>query len=220
MRQATLAMRGVQRKFWERHMARGRVRYLALLTAIYGLTLMSSVMAGGDAPQRFRIDPLASRVWFDADARLSSFRGETPQVNGSWRFWPSAPPQIADARVSIDAASLATGNAERDADMRQEFLEVTQFPTIEFAVTELLTPQPAVNPAEWDLILQGRLTVHGVTREVKVPTTVSLGADRLTARGQVRLDMRDYNIRVPRLFFVPMKSEVLVGFEVVARPER
>jgi hypothetical protein len=32
--------------------------------------------------------------------------------------------------------------------------------------------------------------------------------------------MRDYNIRVPRLFFVPMKSEVLVGFEIVARPER
>jgi hypothetical protein len=30
--------------------------------------------------------------------------------------------------------------------------------------------------------------------------------------------MRDYNIRVPRLFLIPMKSEVLVGFEVVARP--
>jgi polyisoprenoid-binding protein YceI len=115
---------------------------------------------------------------------------------------------------------LATGNAERDADMRQEFLEVAQFPSIEFVVTDLLTPQPTVNPAGWDLILQGRLTIHGVTRVVKVPTTVSSGADRITAQGQVHLDMRDYNIRVPRLFFVPMKSEVLVGFEIVARPER
>ena len=193
---------------------------LSVMTAIWGFTLISAVMAGGDAPQRFRIDPAPSRVWFDADARLSSFRGETQQMNGAWRLWPSAPPQIADARVIIDAASLVTGNAERDADMRQDFLEVTKFPSIEFTVIDLLTPRPAANPAEWDIILQGRLTVHGVTREVKVPTTVGLKADHLVARGQVRLDMRDYNIRVPRLFFVPMKSDVLVGFEVVARPER
>jgi polyisoprenoid-binding protein YceI len=192
---------------------------LPVMTALWGLILSSAVMAGGDTPQRFRIDPAASRVWFDADARLSSFRGETQQVNGAWRLWPSAPPQIADARVTIDAASLATGNAERDADMRQDFLEVTTFPSIEFIVSELLTPRPAANPAEWDVILQGRLTVHGVTREVKVPTTVGLWVDHLMARGQVRLDMREYNIRVPRLFFVPMKSDVLVGFEVVARPE-
>jgi polyisoprenoid-binding protein YceI len=212
-------MRWAQRQLWQRSTGRGRVRDLSVMTAICGLTLISAVMAGGDAPQRFRIDPLPSRVWFDADARLSSFRGETQQVNGSWRLWPSAPPQIAEARVTIDAASLVTGNAERDADMRQEFLEVAKFPSIEFTVTDLLTPRPAASQGEWDLILQGRLTVHGVTREVKVPLTVGLRADHLTARGQVRLDMRDYNIRVPRLFLVPMKSEVLVGFEVVARPE-
>jgi polyisoprenoid-binding protein YceI len=193
---------------------------LLVMTSIWGLALISAVMAGGDAPQRFRIDSAASRVWFDADARLSSFRGETQQVNGSWRLWPSAPPQIADARVIIDAASLVTGNAERDADMRQDFLEVTKFPSIEFIVIDLLTPRPAANPAEWDLILQGRLMVHGVTREVMVDTNVGLWVDQLMDRGLVGLDMRDYNIRVPRLFFVPMKSDVLVGFEVVARPER
>jgi polyisoprenoid-binding protein YceI len=220
VRQATLMSRGTPQRFWRKPTGQRRVRFLAIVTVIGGLIPMSAAIAGEDAPQWFRIDPLASRVWFDADARLSSFRGETQQVDGSWRQWPGVPPRIADARVSIAAASLATGNAERDADMRQDFLEVATFPTIEFAVTDLLTPQPTVNPAEWDLILRGKLTVHGVTREVQVPTTVSLGAGRLTARGQVHLDMRDYNIRVPRLFLVPMKSEVLVGFDVVARPER
>jgi polyisoprenoid-binding protein YceI len=220
VRQTTLTRRGALQRLWRKQTGQQHVRFMAIVTVIGGLILMNAAMAGEDAPQWFRIDPLASRVWFDADARLSSFRGETQQVDGSWRQWPGVPPRIADARVSIAAASLATGNAERDADMRQDFLEVATFPTIEFTVTDLLTPQPTVNPAEWDLILRGKLTVHGVTREVQVPTTVSLGADRLTARGQVHLDMRDYNIRVPRLFLVPMKSEVLVGFDIVARPER
>jgi hypothetical protein len=62
--------------------------------------------------------------------------------------------------------------------------------------------------------------VHGVTRDIKVPMTVSLAAERVTARGQMYLDMRDYHIRVPRLLLIPMKSEVLVGFEVVARRDR
>jgi hypothetical protein len=55
---------------------------------------------------------------------------------------------------------------------------------------------------------------------VQVPTTVSLAPHGITARGQIYLDMRDFNIRVPRLLLIPMKSEVLVGFEVLARPER
>jgi hypothetical protein len=69
-------------------------------------------------------------------------------------------------------------------------------------------------------VLQAQLTVHGTTRDVQVPATVSLAAERVTARGQIHLDMRDYKIRVPRVLLIPMQSEVLVGFEVVARPAR
>jgi hypothetical protein len=53
-----------------------------------------------------------------------------------------------------------------------------------------------------------------------VPTTVNLAGERVTAEGRVRLDMRDYHIRVPRLLLIPMKSDVLVGFQVVAQPVR
>jgi polyisoprenoid-binding protein YceI len=177
-------------------------------------------IAGSDAPVRFRIDPAESRVWFDADARLHSFRGETQKITGYFTLRQNSSPQIADALVTIDAASLETGNRDRDADMRQDFLEVARFPTIEFRVVELLTPRSSATQTGWDVVLQGKLTVHGTTRDVKVPTTVSLTAERVTARGQLHLDIRDYNIRVPRLLVIPMKSEVLVGFEVAAHPAR
>ena len=180
----------------------------------------SVARAASDAPLRFHLDPAESRVWFDADARLHSFRGETHQLTGRFTLQRRSPPQLADATVTIEAASLATGHPERDADMRQDFLEVERFPTIEFRVDELLTPQAAADDGTWDVVLQGQLTVHGVTRDVKVPTTVSIADGRVTARGRLHMDMQAYNIRVPRLFLVPMKSEVLVGFAVVARPVR
>jgi polyisoprenoid-binding protein YceI len=178
------------------------------------------VMAGGDGAVQFRLHPPESRVWFDADARLHSFRGETQQLTGNFTLQADPTPQLANATVTIDAAGLDTGHPERNADMRQDFLEVERFPTIEFRVSEVLTPQPTGNPGGWDVVLSGHLTVHGITREVKVPTTVTLATEQVTARGQTHLDMRDFKIRVPRLLFIPMHSEVLVGFEVVARPLR
>jgi polyisoprenoid-binding protein YceI len=161
--------------------------------------------------------PAQSRVWFDADARLHRFRGETQQLIGRFTIERRSPPQLADAVVSIGAASLTTGHPERDADMRRDFLEVDRFPTIEFRVDKVLTPQAAADEGTWDLVLQGMLTLHGVSREIKVPTTVNLADGHLTGRGQIHLDMQAFNIRVPRLWLIPMKSEVLVGFEIVAQ---
>jgi polyisoprenoid-binding protein YceI len=177
-------------------------------------------LAGSDLPRQFRIAPDESRVWFDADARLHSFRGQTQNIVGYFTLQQRSPPRISDATVTIEAASLETGNRDRDADMRKDFLEVERFPTIELHAVDLPMARPAADEASWDLVLQAKLTVHGTTRDVKVPTNVSLAADRITARGQIHLDMRDYNIHVPRLLLIPMKSEVLVGFEVVARPDK
>jgi polyisoprenoid-binding protein YceI len=196
------------------------IRAAFMLVLISLGSVSSSASAGSDAAVQFHLQAPESRVWFDADARLHSFRGETQQLAGNFTLQPGPPPQLADASVTIDAASLDTGHPERNADMRQDFLEVGRFPTIEFRVGELLAPRPTGQPASWDLVLQGKLTVHGITRDVKVPMTVTLAAEQVTARGQTHLDMRDYNIRVPRLWLIPMHSEVLVGFEVVARPVR
>jgi polyisoprenoid-binding protein YceI len=196
------------------------IRAAFMLVLIAREIVSGIALAAGDVPVRFDLDPAESRVWFDADARLHSFRGETQQLVGRFTLQRRSPPQLTEATVTIQAGGLATGHPERDADMRQDFLEVERFPTIDFRVDELLTPQAAAGDGAWDLVLQGKLTVHGVTRDVGVPTTVNITGERATARGRIRLEMREFNIRVPRLLLIPMKSEVLVGFEVVARPVR
>ena len=40
----------------------------------------SVALAASDAPMLFRLEPAESRVWFNADARLHSFRGETNEI--------------------------------------------------------------------------------------------------------------------------------------------
>ena len=63
----------------------------------------------------------------------------------------------------IDAASVHTGNEQRDQHVRSaDFLDVEKYPSIEFTSTEL---------RDFDgesFILVGELTLHGVTRTVQL----------------------------------------------------
>ncbi len=65
----------------------------------------------------------------------------------------------------IDAASLHTGNEQRDRHVRSgDFLDVERYPTIEFASTQV---------RDFDgesCTLVGQLTLHGVTRTVQLQT--------------------------------------------------
>ena len=194
------------------------IRSLFLLLLISAGLLRGVTPAGGLPPLQFHIVPSESRVWFDADAPLHSFRGQTQDLSGAFTLQQTSPPQISEAKVVINAASLKTGNSDRDADMRRDFLEVARFPTIDLHVGSVQAAESAAGGASWDVVLHAQLTVHGTTRRVQVPVTVDLAAERVRARGQVHLDMRDFNIRVPRVLLIPMKSQVLVGFDVIARP--
>jgi polyisoprenoid-binding protein YceI len=195
------------------------VQSLFLLLLISTGLLCGVTPAGSLSPQ-FHIVPSESRVWFDADAPLHSFRGQTQDLSGAFTLQQTSPPQISEAKVVINAASLKTGNSDRDADMRRDFLEVARFPTIDLHVGSVQAAESAASGASWDVVLHAQLTVHGTTRRVQVPATVDLAAERVRAQGQVHLDMRDFSIRVPRVLLIPMKSQVLVGFDVIARPTR
>jgi polyisoprenoid-binding protein YceI len=190
------------------------------LLLVISAGLLCGVTPAGTLPTQFHIVPSESRVWFDADAPLHSFRGQTQDLSGAFTLQQTSPPQISEAKVTVNAASLKTGNSERDADMRRDFLEVERFPSIELHVGAVQAAPSAAGETGWDVVLHAQLTVHGTTRSVRVPATVDLAAERVRARGQVHLDMRDFNIRVPRVLLIPMKSQVLVGFDVVARPAR
>ena len=63
--------------------------------------------------------------------------------------------------VQIDANSIDTGNAQRDTHLRSaDFLDVEQFPTLRFQSTRV------ENAGAERFRVVGKLTLHGVTREV------------------------------------------------------
>ena len=68
-------------------------RVACMLGLIAWGVVYSVAFAASDAPMLFRLDPAESRVWFNADARLHSFRGETQQLTGRFTLQQLTPPQ-------------------------------------------------------------------------------------------------------------------------------
>lgn len=70
-------------------------------------------------------------------------------------------------RVSIDAATVNTENEKRDDHLRNEdFFHVEEYPVISFE-------SHSIQKTDGGFITSGKLSMHGVTREVEIPFTYS-----------------------------------------------
>jgi polyisoprenoid-binding protein YceI len=96
---------------------------------------------------------------------ISTVKGRFTGVQGTVTM-PDEDPARARVEVTIDAASISTGNEQRDQHLRSpDFLDVARFPTLTFRSTK-------VEPLGSDQFrLTGDLTIKGVTRPVELVVT-------------------------------------------------
>lgn len=167
-----------------------------------------------------KIQPGESRVWFDATAGLlGGFRGTSDQVRGWVKVADLTEPKGAEAYAEIEVKSLRTGIGRRDRDMMR-YLEAEKYPKITFLLKEV--HESARQGEAFRVVLQGDLTLHGVTRPLSIPVEASPSEGTLRVEGKVDLRMSDFGIKKPRFPFLPLitvKDEVTVSFRIVALEE-
>jgi polyisoprenoid-binding protein YceI len=169
------------------------------LGKVVGAPLRRALAAARTRPsadEDWRIDPAHSTV------RFSLRHMVVQQINGEFRRWGGtiAPDEVnpikSRVRVWIDLASVDTGNAERDHQIRSAaFFDVAAFPRAVFASTEIRLPGGG-NPT-----VRGRLRLHGAERPVDLEIvrrgerTDADGNERAVYDVRGRLDRRDFGLR-------------------------
>jgi polyisoprenoid-binding protein YceI len=110
----------------------------------------------------FTLDPAHTRVGFVArHLMVSKVRGAFTNVSGEIVIGED--PERSSVAAVIDAASIDSGVADRDAHLRSpDFLEVEAYPTLTFGSTGVIAS------AGNEFRLRGDLTVRGVTRPVEL----------------------------------------------------
>jgi polyisoprenoid-binding protein YceI len=130
------------------------------------------------------------RAVFYATSTITDFQGVTTVLRGRTEAAPSL--RAARGSFEFDVATLATGNTTRDRHMR-EALEADSLPVLRFRVDSVSVRAVRADTAE--TVLQGALTVHGVTRAVPIPARIEHRGDTLRVQAYTTLRLGDYGIR-------------------------
>lgn len=116
------------------------------------------------APGAWRIDPEHTSIRFTArHIGLAEIHGRFNRFEGG--LWVGEQMRDSRVEVTIDAASIDSGVARRDAHLRSaEFLDVERYPTLQF------TGERFVHKGGSRWAVHGVLHLHGVSRSVQLDT--------------------------------------------------
>lgn len=143
----------------------------------------------------FTIDPAHSELGFSArHAMVSKVKGRFEKFEGTAKGDGKHPEQ-ATIEVTIDVASLTTGNKNRDQHlMTADFFDVEQYPTMTFRSTSIEIAD------EQTLQVTGDLTMLGTTRPVTIPFEFGgegkdhTGATRIGFEGRTKVNRKDFGL--------------------------
>src|SRR3954463_6465817 len=118
----------------------------------------STTPAAADLTGTYTLDPAHTRIGFVArHAMVTKVRGAFNAFEGT-AVIDGANPAASSARVTIDAASIDTRNAQRDEHLRSnDFLALAEYPQITF----VSTGGHQLDESTFELV--GDLTIKGVT---------------------------------------------------------
>ena len=142
----------------------------------------------------YTIDPSHTRIGFSArHAMVTKVRGQFDEFEGSAHV-DTVTPANSSVTVTFQAASVTTGNEQRDGHLKTpDFFDIATYPQITFVSTNVER-----DGAEWDIT--GDLTINGVTKSVTIPFEETgsakdpFGNTRVGFEGDVTIDRTEWNL--------------------------
>ena len=98
--------------------------------------------------------------------------------------------------VSVDAATVNTGNGKRDTHLKkEEYFDVAKHPRINFTSTKITA---AAKSGQYTV--EGTFTIKGTSKSVSFPFTVSTAANGNLFTGQFKINRRNFKVGGNSLF--------------------
>ena len=145
------------------------------------------------AADTYTIDPAHTRVGFAArHFGINTVKGKFNEFAGKLVIDGNA---LREATATIQVQSIDTGVKQRDDHLRTpDFFDAKTFPTITFKTKR-------VEPTRDGVVMIADFTMRGVTKELRLPVTLSKpikdpwGGTRVGLETKTKLNRKDYGIK-------------------------
>jgi polyisoprenoid-binding protein YceI len=129
----------------------------------------------------WQLDLQKSKLGFSGMQTGTKFEGAFSRYHAEIAFDPDHL-EISHITVTIDLASAATGDTQRDTALPgKDWFNVSQFPQARFEAINIRKKDANVYEAV------GTLTLHGVTKQFVLPFTLEINGPAAHAKGHVEL---------------------------------
>lgn len=162
--------------------------------------------------QRYEFAP-TSRIEFTGSAANGPQNGRFEKFSG-WFSVADGKPVGADHRVEIDMNSVQTDHQKLTDHLKNtDFFDAPAFPT---AVFDEIT----LTPGEGDTwTVAGNLTLHGQTKAISFPATVTREGDTVAVKSEFSLNRRDFAIDFEGASDNLIRDEVVIRLDLLAAPQ-
>jgi polyisoprenoid-binding protein YceI len=149
-----------------------------------GLSLLPGLVQAGN----WRIDQAQSRLGFQYRAMGAPVEGEFHRYLADIQ-WDANQPASAHIRLDVDTGSIDAGLPDATAEAaKNEFFDSRRYPWARFVST-------AVQPqGKGRYLLQGTLTIKGITRPVSLPILIQAAGPAQQLKGTFVLKRLDFGI--------------------------
>jgi polyisoprenoid-binding protein YceI len=171
-----------------------------------------SVQLGADTTAGFRINEQFGPLDHTAVVR-------TDGVSGSFTLAGST---ITDVTFSVDMTKLESKDDQPDGVfpvanridfLKDDGLETSKFPTATFSAASVQLTAAPVKGAKVTVDASGKLTIHGVTKEVTIPLTATWNGEIIDIQGSLAIALADYDMTPPAKSFVEVEGNGTLEFK-------
>jgi polyisoprenoid-binding protein YceI len=159
-----------------------------------------------------------NRVEFHSKATLESFSGKAKSITAELDVDPEKP-MAARGKVTVDLRTLDTGIDLRNKHMRENHLHTDSFPSAVFTLDSISGNGELSADGPTPLAIHGQMTIHGVTKSVTTPATLSAAGTRgMRIQTEFPLKITEYGIPRPEFLFLKLAEEVRIIVDLTLSP--
>jgi polyisoprenoid-binding protein YceI len=157
-------------------------------------------------------------AWFKGHDHLIAVRDFSGEAGLSLNVISPASLQMTIRADSLEETSDEFTPAQKqiiNKELDEIVLESAKYPEITFKSTDV---KGKFVGGAFEAEIGGEMTLHGVTRRVEIPATVTLSGDNLRAVGEFEIDRKKFNVNATNAFhgFVRIKHELKFTFDIAA----